>query len=124
MTLEALANYGRELQKARAQIEEANRTSEAILTRLQNDLSAVRDFAEEEAGSSYTEALRIMRQQDSELYRAIRAAYLQEQADENGDAVDQHCQGMIAAIEAVYRLGYAQGIKTGAEYTENRLLGD
>lgn len=121
MTLEAIANYGQELQKARRRIEEANRAGEAILTRLQNDLEAVRGFAEEESGS-YTEALRVMREQDSELYRAIRAAYLQEQTDENGDAVDQHCQGMIAAIEAVYRLGFAEGFKAGAEEAERRIL--
>ena len=51
MTLEAIANYGQELQKARRRIEEANRAGEAILTRLQNDLEAVRSFAEEESGS-------------------------------------------------------------------------
>ena len=121
MTLEAIANYGQELQKARRRIEEANRAGEAILTRLQNDLEAVRSFAEEESGS-YTEALRVMREQDSELYRAIRAAYLQEQDEENGDAVDQHCQGMVAAIEAVYRLGFAEGFKAGAEEAERRIL--
>ena len=119
MTLEAIANYGQELQKARRRIEEANRAGEAVLSRLQNDLEAVRAFAEEE---SYGDALRNVRQRDSELYRAIRAAYLQEQFDENGDAVDQHCQGMIAAIEAVYRLGYAEGFKAGAEEAERRIL--
>ena len=119
MTLEAIENYGQELQKARRRIEDANRTSEAILTRLQNDLEAVRGFAAEE---SYGDALRNMRQQDSELYRAIRAAYVQEMDDCNGDAVDQHCQGMIAAIEAVYRLGYAEGFKAGAEEAERRIL--
>lgn len=123
MTLEAIANYGHELQKARRRIEEANRAGEAILSRLQNDLEAVRDFAEEE-GSSYTEALRVMREQDSLLYKAIRAAYLQEQTDENGDTVDQHCQGVICAIEAVYRLGYAEGFKAGAEAAEARILDD
>lgn len=120
MTLEAIANYGQELQKARRRIEEANRAGEAILTRLQNDLEAVRAFAEEENG--YTEALRIMREQDSKLYKAIRDAYTQEQFDENGDALEQHCQGMIAAIEAVYRLGFAEGFKAGAEEAERRIL--
>lgn len=119
MTLEAIANYGQELKKARSRIEEANRAGEAVLSRLQNDLEAVRAFAEEE---SYGDALRNVRQRDSELYRAIRAAYLQEQFDENGDAVDQHCQGMIAAIEAVYRLGFAEGFKAGAEEAERRII--
>lgn len=122
MTLEAIANYGQELQKARRRIEEANRAGEAILTRLQNDLEAVRSFAEEE--SSYGDALRVMREQDSELYHAIRAAYLQEQDEANGDAVDQHCQGMISAIEAVYRLGYAAGFTAGSEEAERRILGE
>ena len=119
MTLEAIANYGQELKKARSRIEEANRAGEAVLSRLQNDLEAVRAFAEEE---SYGDALRNVRQRDSELYRAIRAAYLQEQFDENGDAVNQHCQGMIAAIEAVYRLGFAEGFKAGAEEAERRII--
>lgn len=119
MTLQALVNYGSELQKARDRIEETNRTNEAVLSRLQNDLEAVRSFAEVE---NYEDALRNMREQDSELYKAIRAAYLQEQTDENGDAVDQHCQGMIAAIEAVYRLGYAEGFKAGAEAAEARIF--
>ena len=123
MTLEAIANYGQELQKARRRIEDANRAGEAILSRLQNDLEAVRGFAEEE-GNSYTEALRVMREQDSLLYKAIREAYTREQDEENGDAVDQHCQGMIAAIEAVYRLGYAQGFTAGSEEAERRIMGE
>ena len=117
MTLEAMANYGQEMQKARSRIKEANRKNEAILSRLQNDFEAVKGFEEEER---YGDALRNMRKQDSELYRAIQAAYLQEQMDEDGDAIDQHCQGMIAAIEAVYRLGYAEGFKAGAEEAERR----
>ena len=121
MTLEALENYGQEIEKARRRIEEANRAGEAILSRLQNDLEAVQAFAAEE---SYGDALRAVRQQDSELYRAIRAAYVQEQDDINGDAVDQHCQGIISAIEAVYRLGYAEGFKAGSEYTEERIFDD
>ena len=72
MTLQALVNYGSELQKARDRIEETNRTNEAVLSRLQNDLEAVRSFAEVE---NYEDALRNMREQDSELYKAIRAAY-------------------------------------------------
>lgn len=119
MTLEALDNFKKEIGKARVRIEEANRNSEAILARLENDLDAVREFAEED---SYGDALRNMRQQDSALYKAIRAAYLQEQTDENGDAVDQHCQGMISAIEAVYHLGYAEGFKAGADAAEERIF--
>ena len=122
MTLEALDNFKKEIGKARHRIEESNRNSEAILDRLENDLGAVREFAEEESG--YTDALRIVRQQDSALYKAIRAAYLQEQDEENGDTVDQHCQGVISAIEAVYRLGYAEGFKAGAEAAEARILDD
>lgn len=119
MTLEALDNFKTEIGKARRRIEEANRNNEAILDRLENDLGAVREFAEED---SYGDALRNVRQQDSALYKAIRAAYLQEQTDENGDAVDQHCQGVICAIEAVYRLGYAEGFKAGAEAAEARIF--
>ena len=119
MTLEALDNFKKEIGKARRRIEEANRNNEAILDRLENDLGAVREFAEED---SYGDALRNMRQQDSALYKAIRAAYLQEQTDENGDTVDQHCQGVICAIEAVYRLGYAEGFKAGAEAAEARIF--
>ena len=121
MTLEALENYGQEIEKARRRIEEANRAGEAILSRLQSDLEAVKAFAAEE---SYGDALRAVRQQDSELYRAIRAAYLQEQDEANGDAVDQNCQGMISAIEAVYRLGYAAGFTAGSEEAERRILGE
>lgn len=73
---------------------------------------------------SYTEALREMRQQDSELYKAIRAAYLQEQDEANGDDVERHCQGVICGIETIFRLGYATGFAAGSEYAEERILGN
>ncbi len=121
MTLQALVNYGSELQKARDRIEETNRTNEAVLSRLQNDLEAVRSFAEVE---NYEDALRNMREQDSELYKAIRAAYLREQNEENGDPLAWHCQGMISAVQAIYNLGYATGYNAGAKDAEEKILGN
>lgn len=50
MIIEALDNYKKEIGKARVRIEEANRNNEAILNRLENDLDAVRAFAEEDNG--------------------------------------------------------------------------
>lgn len=50
MTLQALDNFKKEIGKARARIEEVNRNNEAILARLENDLDAVREFAEEDSG--------------------------------------------------------------------------
>ena len=81
MTLEAIDNFKKEIGKARIRIEEANRNNEAILNRLENDLDAVRAFAEEE-------------------------------------------NGVKSAIEAVYHLGYEEGVKAGERDAEARILDD
>lgn len=65
---------------------------------------------------SYEEALNEMRREDSELYKAIREAYYREQFEGN---TDQHCQGVIAAIHAVFNLGQSIGFKRGFEYAES-----
>ena len=72
----------------------------------------------------FREALQAEMETDSALYKAIRAAYIQEQADSNGNTLQQHCSGVMAAIKAVYQLGYGQGFTAGADYAEQEILGD
>ena len=77
-----------------------------IFMRLENDLAAVKLFEQPD----YTEALAAMRRQDSALYAAIRDAYEKGSGD-----VEDHCQGIIAAVNAIYNLGFSNGFKMGAE---------
>ena len=61
-------------------------------------------------------AVRAAMQLDGQMYNAIREAYDREQFDENGDEIDRHAFGLIAAVNAVYNLGYGNGYRDGAEY--------
>lgn len=71
----------------------------------------------------YREALQAEMETESALYKAIRAAYIQEQTESNGDALQQHCSGIMAAVKAIYQLGYGQGFTAGAEYAETHRKG-
>lgn len=73
------------------------------------------------------DVMQIMRddaERNSMLYKAIQTAYLQEQADSNGNGLQQHCSGVMAAVKAIYQLGYGQGFTAGAEYAERHILGN
>lgn len=107
--MQALLNYETEIKKAFAKMEKDMDRHKAVFERLEADLEAVKGFEQPD----YTEALRNMREQDSALYAAIRDAYEQGQFDGNPD---KHCQGVIAAVNAIYNLGYSNGFKQGAEY--------
>jgi Skp family chaperone for outer membrane proteins len=109
--VQALDNLEKEMQKAFAKMEKDLENHAAIFKRLEGDLKAVKGF-------EYTEALEAMRQHDSALYAAIRDAYEQEHFKTNGDAMNKHCQGVIAAVNAIYNLGYSNGFKQGAEYAQ------
>ena len=63
-------------------------------------------------------------ERNSMLYKSIQTASLQEQADSNGNTLQQHCSGVMAAIKAVYQLGYSQGFTAGAEYAEKQIMGN
>lgn len=109
--MQALLNYETEIKKAFAKMEKDMDRHKAVFDRLQADLEAVKGFEQPD----YTEALDAMRRQDSALYAAIRDAYEQEQFDGNPE---KHCQGIIAAVNAIYNLGYSNGFKQGAEYAQ------
>ena len=106
--MQALLNYETEIKKAFAKMEKDMDRHKAVFDRLEADLEAAKGFEQPD----YTEDLRNMQEQDSALYAAIRDAYEQEQFDGNPD---KHCQGVIAAVNAVYNLGYAQGYTKGAQ---------
>ena len=57
---------------------------------------------------------------ESTLVKLIRNCYLQEQAETNGDATEQHICGVIAAVRAIYQLGYSQGFTAGAQYVREQ----
>ena len=57
---------------------------------------------------------------ESTLVKLIRNYYLQEQAETNGDATEQHICGVIAAVRAIYQLGYSQGFTAGAQYVREQ----
>lgn len=65
---------------------------------------------------SFHAAVRASMMLEGKLYDAIRKAYDQEQFPENGDEVDRHAFGMIAAVNAIYNLGYGNGFVAGAKY--------
>ena len=65
---------------------------------------------------NFNAAVRAAMQLDGQMYNAIREAYNREQFDENGDEIDRHAYGLIAAVNAVYNLGHAAGFKAGAEF--------
>lgn len=65
--------------------------------------------------ASFEAAVRAAMQLDGKLYNAIREAYDVEQ-DIYSDEIDRHAYGCIAAVNAVYNLGYGAGFKAGAEY--------
>lgn len=108
--MQALLNFESELTKAFEKMQADFENHAAVFQRLEADLEAVKGFELQD----YTETLAAMRKQDSKLYKAIRAAYEQEQFETNGDAMERHCQGMIAAVNAIYNLGYGEGFKNGA----------
>lgn len=106
--MQALKNYEKELRKAFAKMENDLERHKDIFKRLESELQAVEAFEQPD----YAEALDNMRKRDSELYAAIRDAYEREQFDGNPE---KHVQGIIAAIEAIYNLGFAQGFTQGAQ---------
>lgn len=109
--MQALENYEKEIGKAFEKIGKDLEKHKDIFKRLEDDLATVRTFEE----LDYTDALAEMRRQDSELYSAIRDAYDREQFAGNKD---KHIQGVIAAVHAIYGLGYNNGFKAGAEYAQ------
>ena len=109
--MQALENYEREIKKAFQKMKADMEQHKGVFKRLEEDLKTVKGFE----APDYTEALDAMRKQDSDLYAAIRHAYIQEQFDGNPD---KHTQGVIAAINAVYNLGFSNGFKQGAEYAQ------
>lgn len=111
--MQALENYGSEIKKAFGKIRKDFDKHAAVLNRLESDLEAVKDFQ-----PNYTEALDNMRRRDSELYAAIRDAYEQEP----GADLDRHCMGMVAAVSAVYNLGYSRGYLDGAQQREGGIV--
>lgn len=106
--MQALLNYETEMQKAFAKIEKDIENHMDVFKRLESELEAVKLFEQQD-----DKLIDEMRKHDSELYAAIRAAYEQEQFENNPD---KHCQGMIAAVNAIYNLGYANGFKDGGKY--------
>lgn len=110
--MQALLNYETEIKKAFAKMEKDMDRHKAVFDRLEADLEAVKGFEQPD----YTEALRNMRELDSELYKAIRDYYEQEHFETNGDAINKHCQGVMAAVTAIYNIGFNHGFKQGAEY--------
>lgn len=109
--MQALDNYEREIKKAFEKMGKDLDQHKAVFDRLVSDLEAVKGFE----APDYAEALDAMRKQDSDLYAAIRQAYIREQFDGNPD---KHTQGVIAAVNAIYNLGYNNGFKQGAEYAQ------
>ena len=111
--MQALDNFENEIKKAFDKVNRDMERHKGIFARLEADLDAVKGFAEEELGQlDFTEALANVRRLDSELYTAIYNAYEREQFEGN---TDKHCQGMIAAVNAIYNLGFSNGFKQGAE---------
>ena len=106
--MQALENYEREIKKAFQKMEADMEQHKGVFKRLEEDLKTVKVFE----APDYTEALQMMREQDSDLYAAIRQAYIREQFENNPD---RHCQGIMAAVNAIYNLGYANGFNQGAE---------
>lgn len=62
----------------------------------------------------HDEATREILKRESELYEAIRNAYICELFDENGDKINQHCEGVHMAIHTIYNLGFSHGYLAGA----------
>lgn len=110
--MQALNNYETEIKKAFKKMKKDLEQHKGIFDRLEADLEAVKGFEQPE----YAEALRNMRELDSELYKAIRDYYEQEHFETNGDAMNKHCQGVMAAVTAIYNIGFNHGFKQGAEY--------
>ena len=114
--MQALQNYETELKKAFSKIEQDLERHKGVFKRLESELEAVKEFE----SPNYTEALQAEIERDSALYRAIRDYYEQELFPENGDSINQHCQGVRAAINAVYNLGFAQGYTKGAQDAQQK----
>ena len=112
--MQALLNYETEVKKAFAQIEQDIDAHKDVFKRLESELDAVKLFEQQDNEVIIDE----VRRHDSELYAAIHAAYEQEQFENNPD---KHCQGMIAAVNAIYNLGYANGFKDGGEYARKEI---
>lgn len=71
----------------------------------------------------YQEAIRTALREDGQMYNAIMKAYLRDIA--GGPAtLDEHCHGMIAAVQAVYMLGRDEGFRHGAAYIRERAAKD
>lgn len=100
--MQALENLEKEMQKAFAKMEKDFEDHAAIFKRLEDDLATVKLFEQ----ADHEEALADMRKQDSALYAVILDAYEKE-------GQDSYCQGMIAAVNAIYNLGYMNGCKDG-----------
>lgn len=107
--MQPILNYETEIHKAFGKIREDMDRHKAVFKRLEDELATVKTFE----SADFKEALDAMRRRDSDLYAVILDAYNREQIDGNAD---QHCQGVIAAVNAIYNLGYGNGFKQGAEY--------
>ena len=64
-------------------------------------------------------AVRAAMMLEGKLYNAIRTAYDREQFPENGDEIDKHAMGLVAAVNAVYNLGFSAGFTAGARYVRD-----
>lgn len=65
-------------------------------------------------------AVRAAMQLDGQIYNAVRDAYNREQFDGNGDEIDCHAYGVIAAVNAIYNLGHAAGFECGARFVREK----
>lgn len=112
--MQALLNYEKEIRKAFKKMKNDMENHKAVFDRLEADLEAVKGFEAPDYNQAIAEAIEC----DSALYKAIRDHYEQELFPGNGDSINQHCQGVRAAIIAVYHLGLAQGYTQGYTHAQ------
>ena len=100
--MQALTNYEKEIKTAFDKMRADLGRHKDVFKRLEDDLATVKLFEQ----ADHEEALADMRKQDSALYAVILDAYERE-------GQDSYCQGMVAAVNAIYNLGYMNGCKDG-----------